>query len=420
MSAYEGIQVPNVHWEVRREWRERLFASGTPSWFDLEKDDRAQCVKIGDGRSTWKVRIGDDLHVYVKLFGRSESFFDILKILLGRSAPQRERRSADSAFERAVPAAKCLAYGKEQGTNGREILILEAIPDSRTLTEKWADEDTPGGANLSTKRTRNRLLQCVAESFATAHEGGFAHDDAHPDNILIRPGANGFPEATFIDLPCAGLTWGPLSVARGARDIAQLNQWGRRHASATERMRFLRYYLRRRGHLSPEFVGREGEQLLARIVNREGILNASRLARIRDRRLRRNGKYFVCLQFPGRWTARVVPQLERRDVFPEIGVPDRTIDDWRSLLTDSFLNSNESALPGLGRVHRRQVDDFVSKLNWTLFGSSLRRAFMRAHQLRHRDLNAPLFLGYAEHRNEQRLIDRAILVSPANDHASSG
>jgi hypothetical protein len=46
-----------------------------------------------------------------------------------------------------------------------------------------------------------------------------------------------------------------------------------------------------------------------------------------------------------------------------------------------------------------QPANFFQRLKWILFGSPHRRAFARAHQLRHRDIRAPLLLAYMEERD---------------------
>ncbi|MBI1827622.1 MAG: phosphotransferase [Planctomycetes bacterium] len=411
-AAYERIHHSGARWEVRREWGERLFADSARPWFELKEDSRAQCVKEGDGRSTWRVRISGHLEVFVKVFDDPGSFSDLLKVMLAVSPAERERASANAAYARGIPVAKCLAIGCERGIHGRRILISESIADAVPLSQAWLHAISPRASGQVSNWNRRQLIQCVAELFATAHENGFSHSDAHPENILVRQTANQY-EAYFIDFSSADVGWFPHSVEKGAFDLAQINQWGQRNTSAAERMQFLRHYLRRRLNVSPKFVGREGERVLSQLVNCKSAIHAAHLGRIRDRRLHQDGRYFARLRLTDHWTARVVLKLERRHVFPEDDIPDRTAEEWNALLANNLSNVTTGSGPTDVQLHRVRTDSVLSQLHWTLTGSPCRRAFMQAHQLRHRDLAAPLILGYAEHRSSRGLIDQAVMMIPS-------
>ncbi len=122
----------------------------------------------------------------------------------------------------------------------------------------------------------------------------------------------------------------------------------------------------------------------------------------------------------GGWRASVATKLERRHVFPETAVPDRTAAQWRELL--AFFPSDgvgfEKAGPrvgvGDGRVSFEwaTVQGLLERIRSTFAASKHRHVFEGCHRRRHRDLSAALVLGYAEHR-VGGLVDATVLLRPA-------
>ncbi|MFQ5494326.1 MAG: hypothetical protein ACE5EX_03000, partial [Phycisphaerae bacterium] len=137
--------------------------------------------------------------------------------------------------------------------------------------------------------------------------------------------------------------------------------------------------------------------------------HAATLARRWDRRLRGDGRYFSAVTLPDGWRAVVVLRLERRHVFPEPGVPDRTEPQWRQLLPEAIAiaEGNGSRPPAGLRVEVDRAPGLLAALR----GSRHRRAFQQCHQRRHRGQAAELLLGVLEHRRFNR-IDRTALLHP--------
>jgi hypothetical protein len=150
---------------------------------------------------------------------------------------------------------------------------------------------------------------------------------------------------------------------------------------------------------------------------RASALRAARLARHRDRRLRRNRKYFTTLSLKGGWKATVALRLERRHVFPEPDVPDRSESDWRAIVKPLVVSMGNACRCGDVLDHAElQVEisrpgRFSRRLLAMLLGSPQRRMFERCHKLRHRDVGGELILAYVEHWS-RGLVDVTMLIRP--------
>ena len=166
-------------------------------------------------------------------------------------------------------------------------------------------------------------------------------------------------------------------------------------------MRFLSCYLRLRG------FGRDNAQGWGAAILAARSRHAKDLARQRDRRLSRNSKYFTSIRLGERRRATVVLALERRHLFPEEDVPDRTVEDWKRELDEI----------GDGKSKTLGVEVFKAKsnaegLSWRLFGSPAQRAFLDAHRRRHRDEPGELVLGFVEQRCPVGLVAKAWILRP--------
>jgi hypothetical protein len=206
-----------------------------------------------------------------------------------------------------------------------------------------------------------------------------------------------------------------------------LDQYFHRVATRTERLRFLRSYL---NALHATENGRDERLMEHRLVPEilhERARHALRLARRRDQRIWRKGKYFTTFELAKdsgrRLRATVVVDLERRHLFPEPETPDRSEPEWRNILgafigePDNTKIARELTRHGM-QCETMQPANFFQRLKWILFGSPHRRAFARAHQLRHRDIRAPLLLAYVEERSGA--IQRTHLIYPLRGLASQG
>ncbi len=429
------VECGGANWCVRADHQEALLGPGSPDWFGLGNDPRAEPIKPGRLRMTWRVTLGTRT-VFAKVVDNGR-WLDRLKRWTIGDAVEREWRAGRKAEARGVPVVRPIAVG---GHKLRSVFLSEGLPRASRLSDYW--ERQVWGASPPVRRTAaTDLIDAAAHLFAVAHECGFVHGDAHPNNILVSAASTGAIKLRFVDVASATFSRGPASMRRSLRSLAQLDQYFRLRATRTERLRFLRQYLSERatGLVKPGLPGRKaalrrqrgpGKAGLARsdafenwaklterqLLGRLSKMTAShraRLVRQRDRRLRRNGKYFATLALEGGWKATVVLKLERRHLFPEPDVPDRTESDWGKVL-DALLTTVAQT-----RGVRDAFDyngfhvavDRPGRLRTMLKGSPHRCLFERCHKRRHRAVPTELILAYAR-RRRAGLIDTTLVVRP--------
>jgi hypothetical protein len=412
----ERVQTDRHDWLVVDAWRDRILGPVAPDWFALGADPRAERAKEGAGRVVWRVQL-DGCVVYAKVFEAQGLLQAVKRWALGDPA-RREMRSGHRAERGGVAVVRFVAAGVDRRRRWRSVLVSEGITDAVALTEAW-HESVAGLSGTARRRAVERLAEPVAHLYAGAHHNGFVDLDGHPNNVLVFGDASQRLHAVFVDLHAARLSSSPVSRRRVATALGQLEHVFRRTASRSERLRFLRRYLGLRGMSPPHFGDRELRCLVCSVLAARAR-QARRLARTRDSRLRRDGKYFATVRLGGGWTAKVALALERRHLFAELSVPDRAREQWVELLGGAIARScahgapANVAAPGIRcLVHR--AGPVVMRLGWTLGGSPARAAFERCHRLRHRDVAAPLVLGYAE-RRRAGLIDAAIEILPRDPH----
>lgn len=411
-----GVRRGDARWEVRSGWRERLLGDGAPDWFDLEREPRATAVKVGHLRVTWRLDLGGSA-VFVKAVDSVGLVSQLKRSTLGDSA-RREWRASLAATACGVGVAPGLAFGIRRGPRGtRSVFVSEALVDVLALSEVW-ESQVLGVPSSRRRAAAARVIEAVAELFAAAHQRGFAHGDAHPNNILLsaEPGTRG--GAVFVDVHGASLTSGPLSLPKALDSLAQLDQYFHRRATRVERLRFLRRYLAL-GASPGEQAPFELRTLLASFQSLRRM-RARVLARHRDRRLRGRGKYFSSFDLVDGWRATATLALSRRHVFAERGVPDRTESDWRVVLGGLLTTIGNVSVSRMMfdrdgfQVEVVRLRGGFRRLIATLFGSPHRRAFELSHKKRHRDVRADLVLACAEHRTGG-LIDATVLIRPARE-----
>lgn len=410
-------------WIVRADDRDALFGEGAPDWCTLETDARAECVKIGHRRRVWRIR-GEGRTVFAKVYELSGWLESIKRRLLGSPA-QREWRAARWAIERGVSVVTPLAAGQCRSPSRRCVFLTEELAGSRTVPEVWEHASNADGPSCRSA-VKRQLIDAVAQLLAHAHRVGFLHRDGHAQNMLAFsvevPGAGLCTRVAYVDLLGARTYSGQVPDRLAAGALAQLDQNAHRLATRTQRLRFLRCYLRHRfGMKGGDDQGRSVRRWVADVAaaaqrHRDG------LAHQRDRRLRRSGRYFASISCGGGWRAVVCLRLERRHLYPEPDVADRTIDEWRILLGEALPSLNFAPAGGRGDtpfIHEcdglvmnvRPMTGLMRRLAQTLGGSADRAMFERCHKLRHRDAEAGLVLAYAEHRRGG-LVDCTVSIRP--------
>lgn len=405
-----------AQWWIREGWEDQLLGPAAPDWFALERDPRAARVKPGRLRMTWRVALAGDV-VYAKV-AEHRRLVDRIKRLGAGSSAEREYRACQEAERRAVPVARCLAVGSLRGQAPMTVLLSEELAGAVALSEAWR-RDVTGVDRRARRKAASEYVETAAELFASAHERGFLHGDAHPSNILAARDRDGRLTLTFIDLKAARFRAGPVSRRGSVASLVQLDQYFHRRATRAQRLRFLLAYLRARPSLSGATTGRAFESALAGDLARVRAAHDARLVRQRDRRLSRRGRCFTTLSLRGGWTATVALRLERRHLFPEPDVPDRTRKEWRAMLRSALPVIRETVgdqdfvlyLDGV-RCDAARLNGLGARVAAAVLGSAPRRAFGRCHRARHRDVENELILGFAEHRSAG-LIDTTLLFRPA-------
>jgi len=298
-GSSEKTRQPVLVWHDCAPEQAAQVQDGGIDWLDLRAAPGIERVKKNDQRTVWRIQRGG-ADWFVKVY-RPRGFGARLKLLLRGPVAAQELAVGRYAAEHQLPAVKPIASGwlSAQPRTGPSWLITETVPDAVPLSEHWlAVRDQP--------RTAWRLIDVVARLVARAHQIGFHHRDMHSGNILVRARPGEAPEAFFVDLHNVEIgrrVPTPTIVA----NLAQLNQWFRRHATRTHRLRFLEAYLRYRDQFATASRHARNwqadrRQLLADL-DRRAQFHAEQLWSKRDRRTRRDGRYFCRLSPQLGWFA---------------------------------------------------------------------------------------------------------------------
>ncbi len=400
------------------------FGLGAPRWNELEADPHATLVKNGRQRKVWRVVLSQGQVVFAKVFDDPVGTPLLwCKRTLRVHPVMREWRALTHLQSLGIPAVRPIAIAKYQPFSGtapsrrrstfahRLVLLTEGIEQATTLMAAW--NAICGPDETLVRSTKVRLLAtAVAELWACAHRRGYAHPDGHPGNILIEhAGSTGQADCRAVFIDPARSTFSisrtkPVSTKKALRSLVMLHQYFHRSATRAERLRFWRDYWVQRDLL---LDGQAERHLLDRLAT-YAALHQSALARQRDQRLRGDGKYFGRLRLPDGWRATVVLQLERRHVFREAEIPDRSFEQWASLCLHVLRVQHGPTLVAKGiRLVRRPVNHR---------GPWAAERFRQVHRLRHRDIAAPLILGYLQNRKVFGVRDE-YLILPAGHSLQS-
>lgn len=342
-------------WHVRADAEATVLGPGAPDWFALDAAPRAECIKANRHRKVWRLWHDGQL-LYVKYYHNSSTAERIKNLWRGSSA-MVEWRAGLYAAELELPSVVPLAIAQPtRVASGTPcVLITRGVQRVVPLDEDW-------NAIRHDRRAVRELTDRLAATIARAHQGGFEHFDLHVGNLLVQrePGAR--PRVLIVDLHSLR-TGQPVDDRAVVRNIAQLNQWFRRHASRTERVRFLSRYLHWRNELAAEMPHARplGFELrsLAVALNEAAEKHARSLWAKRDRRTHRNGKYFTTVRLPGGWRGHAF--LEAKHAVE--GAPSTmcrfAAADWRRWL--AALVSDESLRRPSGLI-KRSHSAHVSRL----------------------------------------------------------
>jgi tRNA A-37 threonylcarbamoyl transferase component Bud32 len=271
-----------------------------------------QAVKRNSGRSVWRAELPDGV-IYIK-YTYCDSLARRLRGLFLAPACQAEFEGGLFALRHGIATVPPIAYTHGVRCDGRPcgVLVTAAVEPARPLADFWLD--VRGDDDVQRRLgDLHELTEMLAEMIARAHQAGFEHLDMHANNILVHTIAPGRYRTVFVDLQSAR-RGRPIDDRAVVRNLAQLNQWFRRHSTAAERLRFLRAYLRWRNEYELLFAdGRALELSFAELVTalmRTADRHARRLGAQRDRRLARDGRYFCKLRLPGGWRGMAVARCK--------------------------------------------------------------------------------------------------------------
>ncbi|MFQ5807170.1 MAG: lipopolysaccharide kinase InaA family protein, partial [Phycisphaerae bacterium] len=238
-------------WTFRDHFGRTLAALPAAAWTD-PAGQGWQRVKDNATRAVWRARIDGTVY-YLKYYVRRR-WSGAFKRRWRGPACEIEWKSGVYALRAGIPAVRPVGYTDRVDCAGRtcSLLVTEAVEPAYPLNEYWetlrADDD-------ASRRRRDTayLTDLLAQMIARAHQAGFEHRDMHAANILVHPTAPGASETVFVDLHSARLGM-PLDDRAVVRNLAQLNQWFRQHSRISDRLRFLRRYLRWRNEYEQAFA----------------------------------------------------------------------------------------------------------------------------------------------------------------------
>jgi len=273
-----------------------LAQPDAPDWFRLDGEPAAAEVKRNSQREVYRVRCGNTDY-FAKLYHPAGWAARIKLIFRGPTA-LREWRVGTYAAEHAVAAVlpAAAAWSKSRARSSPSLLITEAIAGVLPLNDFWLQvrDDRPAADSLTEE---------VARLIARAHQCGFQHRDMHPGNILVRH-SQGKSDAFFVDLHNVRIGR-PVSLREAVANLAQLNQWFRRHATRTQRRRFLSHYVAYRDRYAQASPFARNWRLdprrLIADLTEQAERHANRLWAKRDRRAHRDGRYFAKIRPAPGW-----------------------------------------------------------------------------------------------------------------------
>lgn len=425
-------QVGDYRWLVRPGHLDLMDDQPAETWWALDRQPGATCVKKNAVRQVWHlVRPGGDL--YAKVFRANHVGARIKRWLFG-PACYAEWRVAEYARRHGVPTVQPIACidSASRWAGARCVLITAAMPDALPLQEAWTRAlALPGRRRLD---RIDRIMTAVAELIAVAHQNGMRHVDLHAGNVLVDTADDRTPDAAFVDLYDirAGR---PVSDAGVVRNLTQLNQWFRRHATLTQRLRFLHRYLAARRTAAPaSSFAREltlTPRQLIDAVTEHAHRHAHFLYGQRDRRVLRTNTYFARVRRPGGWRGHVCLRSKQPTPGATSLPPSFQSEQWRAWLAHpanwlrpealtAVVKDSHSALVGRAVlpaepkpiavvVKHPRARSLARRLAMLLRPSRAMRVWRRGHALLHRNLPTARPLAVLERRRFGLRLDAFVL-----------
>jgi tRNA A-37 threonylcarbamoyl transferase component Bud32 len=375
-------------------------------------------VKRNDSRSVYRGRI-DGQDVFLKHF-HGRTWLHRLRRLLGRSDALRELQFSQYLSDHGVRTVRALAASAGGGVDW---LLTRAVTPA-VSADAWHQSRLAEG--IVGRRRIQQLTVALADLIGRMHRAGVVHWDLHGGNILVPEGRDGLPPV-LMDLHrmhrrCC------LSRRLVAANLAQLYHDRCQFTTRTERLRFLKHYLRASG---------ASGSLRGWVLRIDGFArrHTRKQYRQRDRRITGRNRYFWPLHRPGGWRGHVVLDSKRKLAGSRAADLTFTREFWKEFLQnpDALLNAPEQQAVKDSRSTRivrrsltfagREIDLFIKRATprrwWKRLLSPFRksraiRAFKLGHQLLARRIATALPLVALERRRGPFLAD-SILITEAVD-----
>ena len=246
-------------------------------------------VKRNVSRTVYRGRIGDQ-EVYLKHF-HSRSLLGRLARLLGVSKARQELRNSQHLQANGIPTTIGLAALCH---NGVEWFATRAVPQAEPA-DVWHARMLKSGA--AGRRPIARALKQLAELVARMHSAGVLHVDLHCGNVLVRTRGER-PKLVLTDLHriCRR-----RRVSRRARsaNLGLLLHDRADFTTRTQRLRFLKHYLRAAG-VAGSLRG------WAMTIEDFARRHTRRQHAHRDRRVMGSNKYFRRIRPAKHWRGHVI------------------------------------------------------------------------------------------------------------------
>ena len=396
---------------------------------DEHRADVWSLVKQNVSRTVWRRsadRTGGVL--YLKHFHNTGPVHRLFR-RLGRGGAIREMRFGGYLLSRGLPVPKILAACCRGPS---EWLVSEGI-EPATQADQWHSEQLANGNHAAVREATVALAELVGRM----HALGVIHRDLHCGNVLVRQGDPG--EVVLMDLHRMCRRRRLRRHARAA-NLAQLVSDRRLWTTRSQRLRFLKHYLRA--------AGAEGTLIgWVRLIEPLAQRHSRRLNAKRERRIFSTNRYFAAMRVGG-YRTHVVLDSKRRVPGSKASELSFAAEDWRRVLADPealFTGEGVQVIkdsPSSLVVRRRlrvgpaEVDVHVKRprrKHWRRWVADVfrwsrpLRAFHLGHSLLARHIYTALPLAAMEKRAGPLLVDSILITETVSggrarppDHADQG
>ena len=292
------IKISGMNFWVVPGYEGQFFGPESPDWADLAGDERAVLVKGNRRRKIWRVRL-EGLNVYVKRYESGGIVGSVKRIF--RSSPAAvEFRNNQLARAAEVNCPEPLAFAQKgwRGAGGASMLITAAVEAAEPLDDYLQDNPLD-----------DELVRLLAELMGRSHGAGLMHPDPHLGNFLILVGADNQRKLILTDLQKLHRIRpgesGKLSRT-DRRNMTCCYEAVRDYLSHQQREKFLDEY--------PAAIGLKDEKDIRGLqlkIERMAWKQSLRRWAGRDRRSRRNSKYFRRIRPAKNWKGSVLLRRKR-------------------------------------------------------------------------------------------------------------